>query len=442
MKNDLFTPLKLKISMFKKKTIIFSIVFLLTISTSFCQSHKKVLFLGNSYTYVNNLPQLVRDVAFSAGDTVIFDSNSPGGYTLQGHSSDTTTISKIISGGWDFVVLQEQSQMPSFPLSQVQTDVFPFAYLLDSLINANNPCAETVFYMTWGRKNGDASNCASWPPVCTYQGMDSLLKLRYCMMANDNHAILSPVGAVFHYIRDNYPSIELYQADESHPSAAGSFAAACCFYTSLFRKNPSLISYSYSMDSTIISQIIQSVKLVVFDSLLNWNIGLFDLKAQFDFTAMEQNVQFNNFSVSAESYYWDFGDGTNSTQNNPIHYYVNSGTYSVLLKVYHCNQMDSIRQNLIVIPEFVDNEKGNVKFNLFPNPVKDKLTLCAQNMFCPKTKVIIWDVSGRKVFEQMVSGYQTNVDFDLSGLYNGIYYISVWDNNQLCLTNKKLVLIK
>jgi hypothetical protein len=40
---------------------------------------KKVLFLGNSYTAVNNLPQMVADVASSAGDNLWFDSNTPGG---------------------------------------------------------------------------------------------------------------------------------------------------------------------------------------------------------------------------------------------------------------------------------------------------------------------------------------------------------------------------
>lgn len=71
-----------------------------------------------------------------------------------------------------------------------------------------------------GKKEGDAGNCPFWPPVCTYSGMDSLLNLRYRMMAEDNDALLSPVGQVWHYIRDNHPEIELYNADMSHPSSA------------------------------------------------------------------------------------------------------------------------------------------------------------------------------------------------------------------------------
>ena len=99
------------------------------------QSVKRVLFLGNSYTYVNNLPQLFADVAHSAGDSVIFDSNAIGGYTLQNHSTDATSLAKIMAGGWNMVVLQEQSQMPSFPIAQVQSSVYPYARQLDSLIH-------------------------------------------------------------------------------------------------------------------------------------------------------------------------------------------------------------------------------------------------------------------------------------------------------------------
>src|SRR5689334_14390410 len=78
----------------------------------------RVLFLGNSYTYVNNLPALIAGIALGQGDSLIYDSNCPGGYTLYGHFTDATSISKISAGNWDYVVVQAQSQEPSFPPSQ------------------------------------------------------------------------------------------------------------------------------------------------------------------------------------------------------------------------------------------------------------------------------------------------------------------------------------
>ena len=211
---------------------------------------------------------MVADVALSVGDTLIFDSNTPGGYTLEAHSTNITSLNKIKAGNWDYVVLQEQSQRPSLPIEEVMADVFPYAHILDSIINATNSCGETVFYMTWGRKNGDASNCNIWPPVCTYQGMDSLLNLRYRMLADSNDAILSPVGAVWHYIRDQYPTIELYQQDESHPSVAGSYAAACSFYSALFRKDPIQVTFNPSLPLTDAANIRTAAKLIVYDSLM------------------------------------------------------------------------------------------------------------------------------------------------------------------------------
>ena len=133
---------------------------------------KRVLFLGNSSTYVNILPQIISDIASAMGDTLIYDFNTPGGYTLEEHSTDSSSLNKIMQGNWDFVVLQG-SQRLSYPIEQVEVEVLPYAHYLDSVINVYNPCGETMFFMTWGKKNGDVSTCAPWSPVCTYEGMIS-----------------------------------------------------------------------------------------------------------------------------------------------------------------------------------------------------------------------------------------------------------------------------
>ena len=72
---------------------------------TFSQQTKEVLFVGNSYTFYNNLPQLVADIALSLGDTLIHDSSTPGGATFNAHSSNSQTLSKISQQQWDYVVL-------------------------------------------------------------------------------------------------------------------------------------------------------------------------------------------------------------------------------------------------------------------------------------------------------------------------------------------------
>lgn len=233
------------------------------------QEPKNVLFIGNSYTDVNNLPQLVQRVAESAGARLTYQSNTPGGCTFAQHCTNES-MRLIQQGGWDVVVLQEQSQLPSFPQSQVERECLPYAAQLVDSIYAHNPDGEAMFYMTWGRKEGDQQNAPFFPVLGTYEGMDSMLYERYLFMARANDASVCPVGRVWRYIRNDNPDLELYDRDGSHPSMAGSYAAACAFYTMIFHESPSRITYSADLEDECARYIRDVVRTVVYDTLTFW----------------------------------------------------------------------------------------------------------------------------------------------------------------------------
>lgn len=237
-----------------------------------------VLFVGNSYTFFNNLPQICSGIAASMGDVMIAEQATVGGYRFKQHLVDSSTLKKIIAGpvnysdweirkDWDFVVLQEHSQAPSNSPAEVQKEVFPYARSLDSIIHKYNRTTRTIFFRTWGRKNG---KCNTGDPTCSYSGMDSVLALNYGLMGRENHALISPVGDVWKLIRTAYPEIELYHSDQSHPSEAGSYAAAVTFYTILFKKDPTDIKFNYSLDPETASKIRKAVKKVAFNRLAEW----------------------------------------------------------------------------------------------------------------------------------------------------------------------------
>jgi PKD repeat protein len=295
----------------------------------------RVLFLGNSYTGVNNLPQLVHDVALSAGDTLIFDSNTPGGYQLADHVTDVNSQTKIMQGDWDYVVIQGQSQEPITYTSQFNNG----GAALHNQIKQYNPCAITMPYMTWGRKNGDSLNCPFFPVMCTYQGMDTTIREAYLYLTNALNGEVSPVSVVWNYLRQNHPGIELYQADESHPSAEGSYAAACCFYASLFKKDPLLITFNSSLNVTDALNIRNAVKALVFDSLNLWDFKKAPV-SQFAYYAGTgtNELLFNPFGHNVwQTYLWDFGDGTTTTVLNPAHSWITDGTYTVTLTTTTCD---------------------------------------------------------------------------------------------------------
>ncbi len=423
----------------EKRILTFLAYFILISISSNAQnkvkSKQRVLFLGNSYTYVNNLPIIIKYIATFESDTLITDENLIGGYTLKGHSTNQTSLAKIMQGNWDAVVLQEQSQLPSFPIEDVEEDVFPAAKFLDSIIHVYNPCAKTIFYMTWGRQNGDKSNCQFWPPVCTYNGMDSLLNLRYRMMAIQNNAIVSPVGQIWKEVRETNPEIVLYQTDESHPDMAGSYAAACSFYTTLFEKNPLDISYNYEMDTSITNPIKRACKKHLFDSLQNWNFTL-NPQAKISYSLNGKSVIFSNLSSNANSYFWDFGDGNSDTTLNPSHTFDKNGVYNIKLQAKKCDRTSLDSVEIIVMASglnTIDNHKSSV--SIYPNPSENLITIHF-NQELAKT-ISLYSISGQKILEFDQKNISKNLEID--NLKSGMYTLHFTWSDGVISYNKILV---
>ena len=298
---------------------------------SFGQIRKEVLFVGNSYTYVNDLPNLIKQIALSFGDTLIHESSTPGGSSFNAHSTNTQTLNKINQQQWDYIVLQAQSQEPSLSPGYVNTNVFPAAQVLIDAIESNSLCIEPLFFMTWGRKFGDASNCIPYPPVCTYLGMQERLKNRYLDMSFQHNASCSPVGMAWEKSIAIDNTLNLFSSDNSHPSIYGSYLAACTFYASIFKKSSVGSTYWPNViDSATAYSLQQIGSSTVLDSLEVWNI----FNADFDFQQYNDSISFVNLSSNYESVVWDFGDGGTSFDDNPTHTYNSSGGYTISLTVF------------------------------------------------------------------------------------------------------------
>ncbi len=300
---------------------------------SFSQSYN-ALFIGNSYTYYNNLPLMVSNIASSFGDSLAFDQSTPGGASLYGHSQNQTTLNKINQQNWDYVILQDQSQNPSLSPNYVLANVYPYAEQLINQIELNYLCTEPIFYMTWGRKYGDQINCINYPPVCTYLGMQQRLRESYLYMGYDNSASVSPVGVSFKNAIALDSNIDLYSPDFSHPSIYGSYLAACTFHSTIFKKSSVNSTYKPSSISSTEALFLQQVaSATVLDSMFVWNI----FQSSFDYTINNNSIIFNNLSSNYESCAWDFGDGSQSLDFNPVHTYATSGIYNVSLSCYNNN---------------------------------------------------------------------------------------------------------
>jgi hypothetical protein len=222
--------------------IIFQMSLFIFLFSSLYADTTKVLFIGNSYTYVNDLPSLFKNLSASACKIVYTDMSAPGGYSLEQHKVLSTTIDKIKLGFWNFVILQEQSQMPVIEFYRYNS-TYPSAIWLDSLIKSYGQ--STMFYMTWGRKNGGQQCISSYcsPVFADFFHMQDSLKSSYTQIADSVNSYLSPVGEAWRTARNINPNVNLWDADDSHPTLEGSYLAACVFFIKVFNQSPVGLTY-------------------------------------------------------------------------------------------------------------------------------------------------------------------------------------------------------
>ncbi len=209
---------------------------LLLVSLAAAQDTLRVLFVGNSHTYTNSLPSLLRQLATGGGHVLETGMSAPGGFTLRQHVTHTATVSAIQQGDWDWVALQEQSQVPVIPYWRA-TWMLPAALSLDSLIRLHDE--RTLLFMTWGWRDGGRQcildSCAEFRD---FQHMQDSMSSSYRRLAVLLDCPMVPAGEVFSRVLAGDPFAELWNADGYHPSLEGSYLAACAFYIQLYDESP------------------------------------------------------------------------------------------------------------------------------------------------------------------------------------------------------------
>ena len=178
----------------------------------------KILFIGNSFTARNNLPQLLADLAAARGIQVEHELISVGGASLRTHWNAGRAVRAIETGGYDYVVLQEQSTLPVKNAKRMAENV----RLFDGAIKQSG--SKTVLYMTWARRQAPETQKA--------------ITDAYNDIGHELGALVIPVGTVWQKFLATHELPALHDRDQSHPTLAGSYLAACVFLVVLLEQDP------------------------------------------------------------------------------------------------------------------------------------------------------------------------------------------------------------
>jgi len=191
----------------------------------------RILFIGNSLTYYNNLPATLRGVALAAGDTVHVEMIAKPGYALIDHiTNNSGAVEAIKRGGWDVVVLQ---QGPT-TLAVNRDSLVLWTRMFDSIIHPTG--ARTALFMVW-------------PQGASATGFEAV-RISYQEAAGAVNGIFLPAGAAWQLALQRDAGVGLYGPDGFHPTPLGSYLAAIAIYGELTGRDARALPDVASMEGT------------------------------------------------------------------------------------------------------------------------------------------------------------------------------------------------
>ena len=206
----------------------------------------RILMVGNSLTYTNNIPQLLENMCKNTGIRASVDSVTRGGHSLSQYAFPSqdyekqlsdAIITKLTTQRWDYVILQGRSDetiVNEETLRKAIACLYPYI---------KNSGAQMVLYLTWAPDwNGTGYDIDK---------RQAEIAEVYYSIARQYQCALAPSGIAFARERKLYPNMDLYYSstDRLHPNLSGSYLSACCIYGTLFGKSPENITYSAGLAS-------------------------------------------------------------------------------------------------------------------------------------------------------------------------------------------------
>jgi hypothetical protein len=206
----------------------------------------KTLFIGNSYTYCNDLSGMLRQLSQARGKALETAAVTSSGKTLEWHWYNPATLDAIAEPGWDAVVLQDHSLRAVEEPEKLSSAAARFGCRIHAAK------ATPVLYVTWARQH--------------IPEMQASITETYTRVAQEIGAKLAPVGPAWRIALDAKPELTLHMADRSHPGILGTYLAACVFFATLFEESPAGLSNQFQASSHVTSVIDNAIASALQDA--------------------------------------------------------------------------------------------------------------------------------------------------------------------------------
>lgn len=382
-----------------------------------------VLFVGNSLTYFNDMPLTFKAIVEDQGFYINVDHHTIGSAGFDDHLGNTELYQKFDNTVWDYVILQPGTS-ESLEISQTLDVTIDQGEQLRDKIFENSPCASIYLYETaYGITGSTPSEFQQ------FQSTQEIIKNNLIQISNQTGLPLAPVGESFLTSLQQNPLLFLWvNYGDIHPNDKGSFLAACTFYNALFHQPITDSSFNSTLPEVEANYLRGISELVTLDNLDVWNIDTLTANANFTFTSInETTANFTNTSTNFNTVLWDFGDGSTSSEINPIHPFdfSSQSSYQVYLTAFlgckesHFNQTISQNNLSTIAINLVED------FSVYPNPVNQSLNLVSNSG--DSFSYALFDLYGKIIHSEvtLVSNHVINTSL----LSKGIYVVLITSNN-------------
>ena len=390
------------------------LTFLYSISSN-AQDTTKVLFIGNSITYFNNMPQTFESIANSKGDPTEVTMYAPGGTGFINHVNDPNVFNYFQQEQWDYVVLQPGSnESPGY--SEPINQTLARARILKDSILFYSPCAKILYYeISYGVWGNTSANLNS------YNNTMDLIRSNLEYLSDSTKLFFTPAGEVMRAAWNNNQTKMLWGGNgDIHPNAKGSYMIACAFYAAIFQKS-SFGTYIISTLTQIeASNYQQLADTIVLNNLSDWRINTYNQYTDFNYSVNQSIVTFNNTSQNVDSLSWDFGDGGTSNNLAITHNYISSGTFIVTLTTYKGECLESKTKIISILTVGIDKHNDKSRINISPNPFTDKILIEGYTI----KDISIFNLSGQDFSNQISFIYTAKgMEINTSNLPSGGYIL-------------------
>ena len=188
----------------------------------------RILFVGNSYTYFQNMPQIVSFISDSTKVKLITRKSTVGGARLRDHwlgKKGLKTKEIVREGKFNAIVLQEYS----LGAIKAPDSLLKYASLWCDYIKKFN--AKPYLYLTWAREKSPEQQ--------------KIINSVYTEISKSNNVEIVPVGIAWKMAKQANPQVSLYKADGSHPDRLGAFLTACTFTRFFSKMLPEKLNLKY-----------------------------------------------------------------------------------------------------------------------------------------------------------------------------------------------------